>query len=54
MHYIFVIFRPLQINHVCDNFRAHGVSVMSFDHGVLHSLRLLGARHASDGVSRVG
>ena len=26
MHYIFGIFRPLQINHVCDNFRPHGNS----------------------------
>ena len=26
LHYIFGIFRPLQINHVCDNFRPHGSS----------------------------
>ena len=24
MHYIFRIFKPLQINHVCDNFHPHG------------------------------
>ena len=26
MHYIFRIFRPLQINHVCDNFHPHGIA----------------------------
>ena len=25
MHYIFGIFKPLQINHVCERFRPHGI-----------------------------
>ena len=25
MHYIFGMLRPLQINHICDNFRPHGM-----------------------------
>ena len=29
MHYIFGILRPLQINHVCENFHPHG-SVQKF------------------------
>ena len=27
-HYIFGTFRPLQTNHVCDNFRAHGICLL--------------------------
>ena len=41
IHYIFGIFKPHQINHVCDNFRPHG---NSYDGIRSYSVSMLGGK----------
>ena len=50
MYYIFGIFRPLRINHVCGNFRPHGIRVTNQGSPTSVSLVPLGLRSRGPGT----